>query len=291
MPVSTSLLQTDLRLSIPPEAELPAITYAHDYNDISILSWAAHVHKDTTEVFFVYAGSGDYIENNKSYMVKKGDIIICNQGQLHNWQHSRDYPLKAYMCGIKDLNLRELDYNHLLPQNVSPVIKSGKYHAIIETLYEFILEEAKGGSIEVNDTARYLLCSIISILLKLNFNVSAEEPASASTSLVHQIKQYIADNYTKDLNLKDIAEKFYISPYYMAHLFKKETGFSPMQYIINRRIGEAQTLLWQTNLPISKIGRMVGYENSNYFNIIFKKNTGMTPGKFRYMSVNKVPEE
>ena len=54
-----------------------------------------------------------------------------------------------------------------------------------------------------------------------------------------------------------------------------------MQYIINRRIGEAQNLLINTDYSITQIADKVGYDNPSYFNMLFTKLIGMSPGKFR----------
>jgi transcriptional regulator GlxA family with amidase domain len=67
----------------------------------------------------------------------------------------------------------------------------------------------------------------------------------------------------------------------MSHTFKETTGYSPIQYIMRRRIGEAQTLLITTNHSITMVANIVGYDNSSYFNKIFTKNVGMTPKRYR----------
>lgn len=50
-----------------------------------------------------------------------------------------------------------------------------------------------------------------------------------------------------------------------------------MQYLLRRRIGEAQTLLITTELSVTRIAEMVGYDSSSYFNLQFTKNVGMPP--------------
>ena len=54
-----------------------------------------------------------------------------------------------------------------------------------------------------------------------------------------------------------------------------------MQYLTRRRIGEAQNLLVETDLPIARIAEEVGYDTQNYFNLQFSKHVGMPPGKVR----------
>ena len=83
------------------------------------------------------------------------------------------------------------------------------------------------------------------------------------------------------ITLQSMGEALHISPYYLSHVFKQMSGYSPVQYLLRRRIGEAQTLLITTDLSITRIAEMVGYDTQSYFNLQFTKNVGMPPGKFR----------
>ena len=83
------------------------------------------------------------------------------------------------------------------------------------------------------------------------------------------------------ITLQSMGEALHISPYYLSHVFKQMSGYSPVQYLLRRRIGEAQTLLITTDLSITRIAEMVGYDTPSYFNLQFTKNVGMPPNKFR----------
>ena len=72
-----------------------------------------------------------------------------------------------------------------------------------------------------------------------------------------------------------------MSTSYLAHPFKDATGYSPGQYMIWRRIGEAQTLLCITKYPVTQVATMVGYDNTNYFSSLFKKMVEMKPKEYR----------
>lgn len=96
-----------------------------------------------------------------------------------------------------------------------------------------------------------------------------------------RIKQFIDSHYMEPLTLQSMGEALHISPYYLSHIFKQMTGYSPVQYLLRRRIGEAQTLLITTDLPITRIAEMVGYDTQSYFNLQFTKNVGMPPQKYR----------
>ena len=98
---------------------------------------------------------------------------------------------------------------------------------------------------------------------------------------VQRLRDYIDKHYNEPILLEQIAAAVKANKYYLAHMFKAETGFSPLQYVVRRRIGEAQNLLINTDMSITQIAATVGYNNSNYFQNIFRKYMGMTPGYYR----------
>lgn len=73
----------------------------------------------------------------------------------------------------------------------------------------------------------------------------------------------------------------HVSPYYASHVFKQETGISPMQFMINCRVGEAQNLLIASDYTATQISTMVGYDSINHFSAIFHKKVGMAPIQYR----------
>lgn len=100
-------------------------------------------------------------------------------------------------------------------------------------------------------------------------------------SAVISAKVFMKENYNESLTLKDIAKSVFLSPYYFAHLFKKETGITPLQYITELRINRAKKLLKHSKTKVIEICDEVGYRSLPYFNKIFKKNTGVTPTEYR----------
>jgi AraC-like DNA-binding protein len=107
--------------------------------------------------------------------------------------------------------------------------------------------------------------------------------------LGERIKKYIDEHFSEAHTLEKISEDFNISLSYLCHSFKEATGYAPMQYIMRRRIGEAQSLLINTQYNSTEIASLVGYDNSNYFNTIFTRIVGMSPIKYRkcWVDVNK----
>ena len=92
---------------------------------------------------------------------------------------------------------------------------------------------------------------------------------------------YIRDHMSESINIEDIAEMLYVSKNYFIRIFKKETGTTPVNFIIQRKIERAQLLLITESQPIKEIALSVGFEDFSYFNRVFKKVTGITPNEYR----------
>lgn len=93
--------------------------------------------------------------------------------------------------------------------------------------------------------------------------------------------EYIRSNVGQTITLDDLASVANLSPYYFSHIFKRQTGFSPVEYVINTRIERAKTLLLTTNNSISEIAYAVGYASSGSLINLFVKRVGESPKQYR----------
>ncbi|GAB6929786.1 hypothetical protein JCM10914A_37690 [Paenibacillus sp. JCM 10914] len=105
--------------------------------------------------------------------------------------------------------------------------------------------------------------------------------ADQSRTVVEEIKQYIHRHVGEDLTRTSLAELVYLNPDYFARIFKRETGISLGNYIIEARIKAAKHLLETTPLSVYQIATKVGYANYSYFSKLFKQDTGWSPSEFR----------
>ncbi|KRE64806.1 response regulator transcription factor [Paenibacillus sp. Soil750] len=96
-----------------------------------------------------------------------------------------------------------------------------------------------------------------------------------------QMVKYIDTHFQSELYLKDLSAKFLINQVYCCQLFKKNLGKTFSEYVTDLRIKKACELLKHTELSIDEIAAKVGYMDYYYFNKVFKKQSGITPTKFR----------
>ncbi len=93
--------------------------------------------------------------------------------------------------------------------------------------------------------------------------------------------RYINENLDEALTPKNVADAVHISPGYLMMLFKNHMSTSIMEYIYKQRIEKSKGMLAEKNKKISEIASDVGIPNSQYFSVLFKKYTDMTPKEFR----------
>lgn len=116
----------------------------------------------------------------------------------------------------------------------------------------------------------------------------SNENSEIYTYYVKKAVDYINKNYHKSITLDDISKDLNINKCYFCSLFRSETGKTYSQYLNELRIEKSKKLIATKNLPLLHIALFVGFNNQNYFSMIFKKLTNMTPLEFRNSIACKV---
>lgn len=110
---------------------------------------------------------------------------------------------------------------------------------------------------------------------------SATEYSLRYSAAVRNIVRYIDENYASPIGIRDLSRKCNLSPQHMSRLFRKETGFSPYAYILEKRMHIARELLSFSDCTVEEVSDRVGYSSSVNFSNAFKKRYGLSPGQFR----------
>ncbi|MDZ8119174.1 AraC family transcriptional regulator [Pontiella agarivorans] len=107
----------------------------------------------------------------------------------------------------------------------------------------------------------------------------AEIPEQKSNKLIEQAVAYLETHFREDLSVDELAESLGISRSHLMREFKKGTGKTVNQYMTALRIEQAKKVLETTS--VTDTAFEVGYNNSNYFSTVFKKQTGLSPLEFQ----------
>ena len=98
---------------------------------------------------------------------------------------------------------------------------------------------------------------------------------------VRRALRYVATHYAEPLHIADVAGKLHLSPDYFGVLFRRIVGENFNTYLMRIRIEESKLLLLSTNDSLTDIAIATGFSDQSYFCKVFKKHTGITPGKYR----------
>ena len=92
---------------------------------------------------------------------------------------------------------------------------------------------------------------------------------------------YINEHFSEEISVEKLASLCGISHYHFIRVFKQETGYTPHEYILNRRMASARYLLRNSDLPVKEICYDTGFSSESVFCNAFKKHNGMTPKEYR----------
>lgn len=98
---------------------------------------------------------------------------------------------------------------------------------------------------------------------------------------INKAKKYIMENFSEDISLEDVSLQAGFSSSYFSTLFRKETGETFMEYLMDIRIEQAKKLLRETHIKIETVCESVGYTDYKRFPKRFKKSTGISPKEYR----------
>jgi AraC family transcriptional regulator len=100
-----------------------------------------------------------------------------------------------------------------------------------------------------------------------------------------RVQEFIDANLEEDLSLAELAEVAALSQFHFARAFRKSTGMTPQQYLMQQRIERAKQLLAREDLPIVEISLRTGFKNQSHFTTLFRKFTNHTPKLWREMKL------
>ena len=262
-------------------------------SDSAMIRWHWH---DEIELDYIAHGQTYITCDEHSFLAKEGDLVFINQNTKHFFTPAVDegYILKPilvhpkFIFGFGQLDMEkkyitpvlhhtDLRYLHLTPSDAL-------YDSFIVLTKQILqLNEAKTPGYELLTKAAILQ------LWKLLYDVTLTKenaPAAKSTLQDEQrVKQailYIQEHFTESISLDDIASSILVSKSECCRCFKRTLRVTPFEYLMKYRITESTKRMHRKSQEsISEIASSVGFNNTSYYNKIFKKYMNCTPTEYR----------
>ena len=223
--------------------------------------------KRKTRVGIIVKGSGTYIYLNKKLGVNEGDIVFIPENIYcySEWHGSPEIEVIYVSCFM---HYEQWRYE---PQiiNYDDEIKNELIEISNLLSVDYIKE------LEAYSLFYKLLKKVLPQMVRSN--ISYDKTLQTAIG-------FITDNWNDDFSVVDLAKKCCVSESTLYHLFQKELGQTPVNFLNSIKINNAIKYLENSNYSISTISRLVGFNSENHFRKVFRNVTETTPSKFKKKS-------
>lgn len=238
---------------------------------------------DSFLLMFITKGSCEITIGGETTTASKGSIVLIDCYAPHQYGSSTSW--EAAWIHF-DGPLARSYYEHI--HSLYGSIFYSTHNKEIYYAFEKILNIFESGeSINESIISKYITNMLLDIISLNTYSKSTIYSTSTlSSSFIDKTLSYINEHFNEAISLKYLADMVSLSPFYFSHLFTKETGMSPHQYIITARISYSKYLLKSTSIPIKEIAFSCGFKSDSSFCNSFKKCENITPSQYRSSSID-----
>lgn len=269
-------------------AEYPYTQY-HIHKITRNIMIPVHWH-DELELIYVRDGNLSVTISGEKYTCSRDCLCIVNPRELH-YMETTDRQVD-YFTILFPLEFISFQTNDRYEQDVFMPLRQGKLafrsyiekdkvesgmHNLIEKLIQ--INNVKNELYQME--SRVLLLELLIELLRVPdiFTITT----STKTELQRKILNFIRDNYSEKIGLKELAWELHMSDKYLSRYFKESFNITFSKYLNHVRLSNAKKLLETTELSITEVALNCGFPNVSYFISCFRKSYGVTPLMYKNM--------
>jgi AraC family transcriptional regulator of arabinose operon len=231
-------------------------------------------------IFYTVRGNGRFGHSKEELISKPGDLMLYPPSTPHDYRiapHSKEWEIQwahfiAWPHWQQLLNWPQrfhgLRYMHIAGRAVQK--------RIVENMTD--MNKFAFGPLQQGEL--FAMNSLEKVLLLCTTYHSQSQQMSID-SRIQKALAYICDHASEKITIKDIASHSALSESRLSHLFRAQTGMTPLHYLEFQRIRQAKQLLELSALSITQIAYNTGFESQAYFTRRFTKQTGISPRAYR----------
>lgn len=259
------------------------------YRDSYLNEVALH-HHDFYEVYLFLSGNISYSIESRNYHLIPGDLLLISPMELHQPMFGTDnrnyerYVLwidKSYLHQYTQMgydlaacfDTKRPWHSHL----IRPDRTTGQ---LLTNMLEQLMGEMEADELGGELMVQTLLVQALILINRMAEKVPRQsELRDKSNSVVYEVLSYINDNFSEDLSLDLLANKFFISKYHLSREFNHLVGTSVYRYIIQKRLAVAKLLMSQ-GVPSTAVYQQCGFGDYSNFYRAFKSEYQISPKAF-----------
>ncbi|MDB1125876.1 AraC family transcriptional regulator [Vibrio algarum] len=258
---------------------------------------AFHLHRhDFSELMIVLSGQAEHIVGKQRSTIKTGDVFVINGTVEHGFSNANELMIFNLMFDERK-PFFETPAIRVLPGyqalfNIDPLAREqessvpylniqGDILAHVERLLKEIYTEYNEAKLGFESVLTAML-QHLAVLLVRNYPEQANAKQKNTLALARALSFIEQHYYDPSLRANDIATRSFLSTRQLERLFHQFFQTTPSQYLNDKRISRAKELLASDiNLNINQIAENCGFNDSNYFSRVFRKQTELSPREYR----------
>ena len=231
----------------------------------------SHLH-NYSEFVYCIEGCGEVWVDEKKFVITKNHIIFIPPNSIHKYNCPNATTMfAAFSADMVPLFFKVIQNKRLVARSIN--IK--EYSQIMDLL----LNVPKNDYIRISGYLNLLLAQIL--------DASETEPETyTDKDLYQKVTLYISENYTENLSITSIANKFGYNQKYLSHILHEFTGMNFRKLLGIYRTNHAKELLKNTKMKITDVALECGFGATNTFQRVFKEITGLLPTQYRNSNDN-----
>ena len=244
--------------------------------------FAYHYHDFHKVVIFI-SGKAAYHIEGKAYQLKPWDILLVNRHAIHRPEIDSSVPYERFILWIQnDIPWQELlkcfqkanDRSYNLVR-----LNSALQEKMKDILFE-LENSAKSDEYgrEILIQSLFLQFTVYLNRIFLEKQYIFDKKSYTFDSQIANILQYINHNLKEDLSVETLAAKYYVSKYHLMRKFKEETGYTLHNYIVNKRLLMARTLISE-GMPVLKAAQESGFAEYSTFSRAYRRQFKTSPSE------------
>ncbi len=230
------------------------------------------------QLLYITKGQGTFASDDTSgRSVGKGNLIVLFPGQWHTYHPDAETGWDEYYIGFEGAVIDRLVKNGFLGKE-NQVLEIGINEELV-MLFSRALEIADEDRTASQQYLAGILLHMVGLVLSVSKNNIFKQDNIAGK--MEQAKIMMNEHIDGEVDPEELADKLNISYSWFRKAFKDYTGYAPAKYFQELKLRKAKQLLVTTPYSVKEICFMLGYASTEHFSNLFKKNTGLTPLKYR----------
>lgn len=249
---------------------------------------AEHQHSEHVAMISLTEGARAAIRTASGTQISgtqhRGNVCVLPSGLAHTAR--LDAPSEYLTMYLDPLIVRRAASESLRSGNFEVIERCSPSDDVISSIGMALFGELESEGLSGRLYAESL-ANLLAVHLLRHYTTSGSQPQRATGGLSAQklkhVMDFVAENYSSDVRLAELANVAGMSNFHFAREFKRTTGTTPHQYLIKFRVERAKALLAEAELPLTEVGLQSGFSHQSHFTRLFRRLTGTTPHSYRLM--------